>query len=93
MLRFLWALFGRRENAAPSPSDAASSPRWREAPTRSWRAEVGGIEATMTYATCHSGFVAVVGELHYQAALRSLANRQLPERVFLARFVVEPDNP
>jgi hypothetical protein len=94
MLRLLRTLFGRQEEPVPRQPNAASPPRWREAPTRSWRTDVGGgIVAAMTYPTGHTGFVAVVGESHYQDELRALARQQAPDGIFTARLVVEPDNP
>lgn len=94
MLRtILRVLFGGREQPPPT-APPASPPRWRETPTRKWQADAGhGVSATMTYTTAHSGFVAVVGESHYQDALRALTRRQPPDGVFTARLVPEPDNP
>lgn len=97
MLRaFFRVVFGQRDDksTSSSPTLPAQSPRWREAPTRTVSDDLGnGIVATMTYRTGHHGFVAVVGELHYQEILRALAGRPGSDGTFTARLVPEPDNP
>jgi hypothetical protein len=87
---------GRRlgNEGAHSTLPPAQSPRWREAPTRTLSEDIGsGIVATISFPTGHHGFVAVVGESHYQDVLRSLAGRIGSAGVFKARLVPEPDNP
>src|SRR3954453_2190671 len=97
MLRALFrVLFGLRDDKAKPSSQPpmAARPSWREAPTRTDTNDLGhGIVATLTYQTGHHGFVQVVGESHYQDALRTLAGRIGSDGVFTARLVPEPDNP
>jgi hypothetical protein len=93
MLRALLRLmFGGQHVESSSAGDGPSP--WREAPSKTWRDEVGaGVVATVTIQTGHSGYMSVVGESHYQPALRALAARRAPGNVFTARLVPEPDNP
>src|SRR3954449_10463112 len=97
MLRALFrVVFGQRQDTSQSCSHPSTSqpPSWREAPTRTDTNDLGhGIVATLTYQTGHHGFVQVVGESHYQDALRTLAGRIGSDGVFTARLVPEPDNP
>lgn len=81
-----------RAVSAPPPS--APSPRWRGAPTRTLTDDLGnGVTLTTTYATGHHGFVSLVGESHYQDALRALAVRIGSHGIFTACLVPEPSNP
>jgi hypothetical protein len=75
------------------PSQAPQSPEWRAPPTRTLTDNLGdGIVLTTTFATGHHGFIPVVGEGHYQDALRALTDRLGSAGVFSARLVPEPDN-
>ena len=105
----LRTLFGRPSAAPSSETASLESPPpaaeavpsavspvkpWREAPTRTWGDDVGhGVAVTVTVTTGHHGFLSVVGESHYQDALRKIARRSGPGGVFTARLVPEPDNP
>jgi hypothetical protein len=87
---FLKALLG---TPGAEPSRTPPSPQaWRQPPVMQTRDEIGPVVVTMTLTTGHHGFVAVVGESHYQDALRSLSSRSGPEGIFTARLLPEPDN-
>ena len=89
-------MFGRRDDQpspSPSPSPSPLPSRWREAPRKTLVDDIGGgIVVTTTFSTGHHGFVAVVGESHYQDALRALVGRLGSEGIFTARLVLEPTN-
>lgn len=96
MRGFLRVLFGQRGDPSTSPSPPLPTPsqRWREAPTKNLTDDLGhGIVTTVTYPTGHHGFVAVVGESHYQDVLRALAGRIGSDGIFTVRLVPEPHNP
>lgn len=87
----LQALFGRPE---PPTSGGNLSHEWRRAPERTWNSDLlEEVPVSLTVTTGHHGFLKVVGESHYQGALRSLEDRLGREAVFEARLVPEPDNP
>ena len=73
--------------------DGAAPAGWRQAPSRTTVDEIGGIKLTMTMSTGHHKFVSIVGESHYQDAIRAVSRRVGSEGVFTARLVLEPDNP
>lgn len=96
MLRAIFqAIFGRRdEPASAAQPQRRETQTWREAPTKTWVDEIGsGLVAKVSITTGHHGFVQVVGESHYQDALKALAARLGAEGIFTARLVPEPDNP
>jgi hypothetical protein len=94
MLRALFrALFGRPANSAATQSPPPL-PRWRTAPTKIRTTDLGGgVSVSLTVTTGNHGFLAVVGESHYQRALRSLVTRVGAGGVFTARLVPERSNP
>jgi hypothetical protein len=96
MLRaILRAVFGRRDDlASAAQTDQQATPTWREAPAKTWVDDIGsGLVATVSVTTGHHGFVQVVGESHYQDALRTLVARLGSDGIFTARLVPEPNNP
>lgn len=52
-----------------------------------------GLVATVSVPTGHHGFVQVVGESHYQDALRTLVAKLGSDGIFTVRLVPEPNNP
>jgi hypothetical protein len=91
MLRAIFRLLLHRPD---QPQVDPPTDRGRTAPAKTWTEEVGeGVVATVTVSTGHHGFVSVVGESHYQDALRKLSIHLNSERVFRARLVPEANNP
>jgi tetratricopeptide (TPR) repeat protein len=95
MLKVLMnALFGTgdAERLPTAPQEPVASQPWRRPPMKETRDEIGPLVLTMSYSTGHHGFVGVVGESHYQDALKALASRLGPDGIFRARLMPEPDN-
>jgi hypothetical protein len=89
-------LFGKRSEAPPSaPAAQSGQAQWRSNIISQSEIQIAGVTVTATIEGPGRGFVAVVGESHYQEALRAAKATQplVDEPVVRASLVPEPTNP
>jgi HIRAN domain len=88
-------LFGKRSEPSPAPAPQSGQAQWRSNIISQSEIQIAGVTVTATIEGPGRGFVAVVGESHYQEALRAAKATQplVDEPVVRASLVPEPTNP